>query len=73
MNVQCIQWLNLVLDLSSLVSECWKGQTYKSTESICASANCRLRRIFTMRAQPPDTTDDEGCPNIFLLELTKIA
>ena len=46
--------------MKALVSETWKGQMYSSIESICVSANCRLRRIFTMRSQPPDTTDDEG-------------
>ncbi len=55
-----LKWLNLVMDMKVLVSETWKGQMYSSVESVCLSANCRLRRIFTMRSQPPDTTDDEG-------------
>lgn len=52
-------WLNLCLDLSGFVTDTWMGQTYKSLESICLSANCRLRRIFTLRTQPPDTTADD--------------
>ena len=46
--------------MNSLVGETWKGQIYKSIESICLSAHCKLRRIFTMKAQPYDDTDDEG-------------
>ncbi|KAI0237237.1 hypothetical protein LSAT2_012249 [Lamellibrachia satsuma] len=53
------KWLHLCLDLASLVSETWRGQTYKSIDSICISANCKLRRIYTTRHQLVDTTDDE--------------
>ena len=42
------------------MSDTWRGQMYSSIESVCVSAHCRLRRIFTMRGQPLDTTDDEG-------------
>ena len=56
----CCQWLHLCLDLASLVTEIWQGQTYKSIDSICISANCKLRRIYTTRHQLVDTTDDEG-------------
>ncbi|XP_069141181.1 protein CFAP20DC-like isoform X2 [Argopecten irradians] len=58
-------WLNMCIDMVSLVSETWRGQTYKATQSITVSANCKLRRIFTMKIQPPDTAGDEemyGCP-----------
>ncbi|XP_060065672.1 protein CFAP20DC-like [Ylistrum balloti] len=58
-------WLNMCIDMVSLVGETWKGQTYKATQSISVSANCKLRRIFTMKIQPPDTAGDEemyGCP-----------
>lgn len=53
-------WMNLCLDMVSLVKESWRGQTYKAIEGVSISANCRVRRIFTMKVQPPDTTDDEG-------------
>ena len=59
-------WLDLCLDLISLVEEAFKGQSFRAVESLTISANCRLRRIFTMKAQPPDTTDDDeiyGCGN----------
>lgn len=54
------QWLNLCVDLVSIVGETWRGQTYRSIESVCVSANCKLRRIFTLKCQPPDTAEDEG-------------
>lgn len=57
-------WLNLCLDLNSLVGESFKEQTVKSIDSLTLSANCHLRKIFTMKVQPPDTTDDDevyGC------------
>lgn len=59
-------WLNLCMDLQSLVSETFKGQSFKALENLTISASCRLRKIFTMRVQPFDTTDDDeiyGCQN----------
>ena len=44
----------------SLVGETWRGQTFKALESISISANCRLRKIFTMKVQPPDDVGDDG-------------
>lgn len=59
------EWLNLCLDLNSLVSETFKEHsTFKSIDSLTLSANCHLRKIFTMKNQPLDTTDDDdiyGC------------
>ncbi|XP_078595057.1 uncharacterized protein LOC144872608 [Branchiostoma floridae x Branchiostoma japonicum] len=52
-------WLHLVLDLLSLVGENFRGQTFRALESLTLSANCRIRKVFTMKAQPPDTTDDD--------------
>lgn len=57
-------WVNLVLDMVSLVGETWTSQTFRSVDQISVSANCKVRRIFTMKTQPPDTTDDDelyGC------------
>ena len=54
------QWLNLCFDMVSLVGETWRGQTFKALESISISANCRVRKIFTMKVQPPDTVGDDG-------------
>ncbi|XP_077982814.1 protein CFAP20DC-like [Glandiceps talaboti] len=52
-------WVNLCLDMISLVSDVFKGQTLKFLDSLTIAANCRLRRVFTMKNQPPDTTDDD--------------
>ena len=49
-------WLNLCLDLPSFVSESFKGHSFHALESVTVCANCRLRRIFSMRGQPLDTT-----------------
>ena len=54
------QWLNFCLDLVSIVTETFRGQTYKSLDSITLSAACKVRKIFTMRTQPSDDTDDDG-------------
>ncbi|KAK3579069.1 hypothetical protein CHS0354_029929 [Potamilus streckersoni] len=57
-------WLNLCLDMVSMVGETWNGQTYKAIEGVNLSANCKVRKIFTMKVQPPDTAGDEelyGC------------
>lgn len=52
-------WLNLCMDLQSLISETFKGQSFKALENLTISASCRLRKIFTMKLQPYDTTDDD--------------
>ncbi|PVD24826.1 hypothetical protein C0Q70_15312 [Pomacea canaliculata] len=51
-------WLNLCVDMVSLVGEIWTGQTFRAVDHITVAANCKLRRIFTMKSQPPDTTND---------------
>ncbi|XP_022107810.1 uncharacterized protein C3orf67 homolog isoform X2 [Acanthaster planci] len=52
-------WLNLCIDLVSIVSEAFRGQTYKALDSLIVCASCHLRKIFTMKTQPPDDTDDD--------------
>ncbi|XP_067933834.1 protein CFAP20DC-like [Watersipora subatra] len=57
-------WVNCCCDLVNIVGETWPGQTFGKVDSISVSANCKLRRIITMKHQPPDTTDDDsiyGC------------
>ncbi|KAJ8301141.1 hypothetical protein KUTeg_020128 [Tegillarca granosa] len=68
-------WVNFCVDLVSMVGETWRSQTFKCIESICVSANCKLRKIFTMKIQPPDTAGDEelyGCPSGNAAELDQI-
>ncbi|XP_076448494.1 protein CFAP20DC-like [Babylonia areolata] len=52
-------WVNLCLDMVSLVGDTWSGQSFRSIEHISVSANCKVRRMFTMKSPPPDTTDDD--------------
>ncbi|CAF0824747.1 unnamed protein product [Brachionus calyciflorus] len=48
-------WTNLVFDLSVLINDIWKNQTFKSIDSITICANCKLRKIFTLKNPPiPD-------------------
>ena len=58
------RWLNLCFDLCSLVSDTWPGQTFKTLDSISISAQVKLRRVFTMKCQPRDTTDDDDLYSI---------
>ncbi|KAI9334773.1 hypothetical protein BDR26DRAFT_866747 [Obelidium mucronatum] len=51
-------WLNLCFDLLSLVGDTFKGQTFRCLDSIALSGTFRLRKVFTMKLPPPDTTDD---------------
>ena len=52
-------WANLCLDLVSFVEETWKGQSFRSLESIAISAVCKVKRLFTMKAPPIDTSGDD--------------
>ena len=65
---QCLlwQWLNLCVDMRSLMSGAWSDTAFSSLEGITISGCCKLRRIFTMRRQAPDTTDDDGNRPYFL-------
>ena len=63
LNVLCLgTWLNLCVDLDSLVGETFNGQAFRALESITVTANCRLRRIFTLKAPPMDTSRDDIIP-----------
>ncbi|XP_038068577.1 protein CFAP20DC-like isoform X2 [Patiria miniata] len=57
--VRRAMWLNLCIDLVSMVSEAFRLQTYKSLDSLIVCASCHLRKVFTMKTQPPDDTDDD--------------
>uniref|UniRef100_H2YJI8 CFA20 domain-containing protein n=1 Tax=Ciona savignyi TaxID=51511 RepID=H2YJI8_CIOSA len=53
-------WLNLCLDLVSLIADVFPKQTFKSLEEFTLQGNYKLRRIFTMKVQPHaagDATD----------------
>ncbi len=46
------KWLNMAFDLASLISDIWKNQTFKAIDSIAICANCKLRKIFTLKNLP---------------------
>ncbi len=56
------QWVNLCIDLGSLVSGLFKAQSYKSLEGVSIGGSCIIRRVFTLKSSPPDTTGTEVSP-----------
>lgn len=43
-------WVNLSIDVLSFVSEWFKTQSFRAIDYICLSANCKVRRIYSMRS-----------------------
>lgn len=48
-NIPTGTWINFSIDVLSFVSECFKGQSFRAIDSICLSADCKIRRICGMR------------------------
>ena len=44
-------WVNFSVDVLGFVTHCFKGMTFKSIDSVMVSADCKIRRIFTMRGK----------------------
>ncbi|XP_063113249.1 protein CFAP20DC isoform X2 [Cavia porcellus] len=53
-------WCNLCVDLAAFTSEIFKGAVFQSLDGIIVSANCKLRKIFTLKSKPPDTADKDA-------------
>nr|XP_028575415.1 uncharacterized protein C3orf67 homolog isoform X7 [Podarcis muralis] len=53
-------WCNLCIDLVAFTSEIFKGAVFQSLDGIIVSANCKLRKIFTLKSKPLDTDDEDG-------------
>uniref|UniRef100_A0ABM5FJ76 Protein CFAP20DC isoform X2 n=1 Tax=Pogona vitticeps TaxID=103695 RepID=A0ABM5FJ76_9SAUR len=53
-------WCNLCIDLVAFTSEIFKGAVFQSLDGIIVSANCKLRKIFTLKSKPLDTTDGDA-------------
>ncbi|XP_012576114.1 PREDICTED: uncharacterized protein C3orf67 homolog isoform X3 [Condylura cristata] len=53
-------WCNLCIDLVAFTSEIFKGAVFQSLDGIIVSANCKLRKIFTLKSKPQDTADKEA-------------
>ena len=52
-------WINLVFDVRGIVAGGW-GATLKCVESIVLRPSFYLRRVYTLRDPPPDTTTDSA-------------
>ncbi|XP_066899880.1 protein CFAP20DC isoform X6 [Kogia breviceps] len=55
-------WCNLCIDLVAFTSEIFKGAVFQSLDGIIVSANCKLRKIFTLKCRPQDTADKDDEP-----------
>ncbi|XP_010966608.1 uncharacterized protein C3orf67 homolog isoform X5 [Camelus ferus] len=53
-------WCNLCIDLVAFTSEIFKGAVFQSLDGITVSANCKLRKIFTLKSKPQDTADKDA-------------
>jgi len=55
-------WMNLCIDLDNIAANGFKeynGLNYKTLNYIKIYSTCKLRRVFTMKYRPPDTTGDD--------------
>ncbi|XP_073448251.1 protein CFAP20DC [Aquarana catesbeiana] len=51
-------WCNLCIDLVDFTSGIFKGAVFQSLNGIIVSANCKLRKIYTMKLKPQETEQD---------------
>ena len=71
-NIPTNIWINLSIDMLSFVSECFKGQSFRAIDSICLSADCKIRRIcgmrqlYTLSADEYSQGDDSILPKGFI-------
>ncbi|KAM6414071.1 protein CFAP20DC [Rhynochetos jubatus] len=55
-------WCNMCIDLVAFTSEIFRGAVFQSLDGISISANCKLRKIFTLKSKPQDTAEkDDTC------------
>ncbi|KAJ7406840.1 hypothetical protein WISP_129847 [Willisornis vidua] len=52
-------WCNLCIDLVAFTSEIFRGAVFQSLDGIIISANCKLRKIFTLKSKPRDTAEKD--------------
>ncbi|KFR12369.1 Uncharacterized protein C3orf67, partial [Opisthocomus hoazin] len=53
-------WCNMCIDLVAFASEIFRGAVFQSLDGIVISANCKLRKIFTLKSKPQDTAEEDG-------------
>ncbi|XP_017675992.1 PREDICTED: uncharacterized protein C3orf67 homolog isoform X2 [Lepidothrix coronata] len=51
-------WCNMCIDLAAFTSEIFRGAVFQSLDGIIISANCKLRKIFTLKSKPEDTAEE---------------
>lgn len=49
MNLPLNAWANISINVQNIANECFKPQIFRSIESISITANCKIRRIFSMK------------------------
>ena len=54
------QWSNLCIDLVSFTAKLFKTAVFRTLDSIAVCANCKIRRIFTMKTEATDTSGGGG-------------
>nr|XP_009934965.1 PREDICTED: uncharacterized protein C3orf67 homolog [Opisthocomus hoazin] len=52
-------WCNMCIDLVAFASEIFRGAVFQSLDGIVISANCKLRKIFTLKSKPQDTAEED--------------
>ncbi|KAJ1551767.1 hypothetical protein HK096_000535 [Nowakowskiella sp. JEL0078] len=60
--ITALHWLNLVIDMGSLVSENFRDQTFRSLDKIGIHGSFRLRKVFTAKSQPSDNDNMSYVP-----------
>ncbi|XP_010192165.1 PREDICTED: uncharacterized protein C3orf67 homolog [Mesitornis unicolor] len=53
-------WCNMCIDLVAFTCEIFRGAVFRSLDGISVSANCKLRKIFTLKSKPQDTAEEGG-------------
>ncbi|XP_053932090.1 protein CFAP20DC isoform X1 [Cuculus canorus] len=52
-------WCNMCIDLVGFTSEIFRGAVFQSLDGIIISANCKVRKIFTLKSKPRDTPEED--------------
>nr|XP_054496072.1 protein CFAP20DC [Agelaius phoeniceus] len=53
-------WCNMCIDLVTFTYEIFRGALFQSLDGITISANCKLRKVFTLKFKPPVTAEEDG-------------
>ncbi|XP_009089544.4 protein CFAP20DC [Serinus canaria] len=53
-------WCNMCIDLVTFTYEIFRGALFQSLDGITISANCKLRKIFTLKFKPQVTAEQDG-------------